>query len=150
MDQTTFVLIKPDAMKLGLADTITERFRQEGLTILRSKKVRVQKEKILAHYDDVLIRLNKDYLSQAILDEFEDQDVLILVLADSTTDPIKKVRTIIGATDPAKADKASIRGQFVHDTLDQSILEKRWLRNLIHASDSPEAVERETKLWFGQ
>jgi nucleoside-diphosphate kinase len=150
MDQTTFVLIKPDAMKLGLADTITERFRTEGLTILRSKKVRVEKEKILAHYDDVLIRLNKDYLAQAILDEFEDQDVLILVLSDATTDPIKKVRTIIGATDPAKADKTSIRGQFIHDTLDQSIQEKRWLRNLIHASDSLEAVERETKLWFGQ
>lgn len=150
MDHTTFVLIKPDAMKLGLAETIVERFRAEGLTILRSKKVRVEKEKILEHYDDVLKRLNKDYLAQAILDEFEDQEVLLLLLSDTSTDPIKKVRTIIGTTDPAKADPSSIRGQFIHDTLDASIQEKRWLRNLVHASDSDEAVIRETKLWFGQ
>lgn len=150
MDHTTFVLIKPDAMKLGLSETLVERFRAEGLTILRSKKVRVEKEKILEHYDDVLKRLNKDYLAQAILDEFEDQEVLLLLLSDTSTDPIKKVRTIIGATDPAKADPSSIRGQFIHDTLDASIQEKRWLRNLVHASDSEEAVIRETKLWFGQ
>jgi nucleoside-diphosphate kinase len=148
MEPTTFVLIKPDAMKLGLADTILERFRQEGLTVLRSKKVRVEKETILTHYEEVLARLNKDYLSQAILDEFLDQDVLILVLSEKDQDPIKHVRTIIGATDPSKADPTSLRGQFIHDTLEQSIVEKRWLRNLIHASDSPEAVQKETALWF--
>lgn len=150
MDQTTFVLIKPDAMKLGLADMILERFRQEGLTVLRSKKVRVEKEKILTHYEDVLKRLNKDYLEQAILDEFLDQDVLILVLTETNDDPITHVRTIIGATDPAKAAPTSLRGQFVHDTLEASNVEKRWLRNLIHASDSPEAVKKETELWFGR
>ena len=148
MEHTTFVLIKPDAMKLGLADTILERFRQEGLTVLRSKKVRVEKEKILTHYEDVLARLNKDYLAQAILDEFLDQEVMILVLSEQDRDPITHVRTIIGATDPSKADPSSLRGQFIHDTLEQSIIEKRWLRNLIHASDSPEAVVKETALWF--
>ena len=148
MEHTTFVLIKPDAMKLGLADTILERFRQEGLTVLRSKKVRVEKEKILVHYEDVLVRLNKDYLAQAILDEFLDQEVMILVLSEENQDPISHVRTIIGATDPSKADPSSLRGQFIHDTLEQSIIEKRWLRNLIHASDSPEAVVKETALWF--
>jgi nucleoside-diphosphate kinase len=148
MEHTTFVLIKPDAMKLGLADTILERFRQEGLTVLRSKKVRVEKEKILVHYEDVLARLNKDYLAQAILDEFLDQEVMILVLSEQDHDPITHVRTIIGATDPSKADPSSLRGQFIHDTLEQSIIEKRWLGNLIHASDSPEAVVKETALWF--
>ncbi len=148
MEHTTFVLIKPDAMKLGLADTILESFRQEGLTVLRSKKVRVEKEKILTHYEDVLARLNKDYLAQAILDEFLDQEVMILVLSEQGHDPITHVRTIIGATDPSKAEPSSLRGQFIHDTLEQSIIEKRWLRNLIHASDSPEAVVKETALWF--
>jgi nucleoside-diphosphate kinase len=54
-------------------------------------------------------------------------------------DAIKKVRDIMGSTDPLKAEAGTIRGDFGTDiTL-----------NVVHGSDSPKSAEREINLFFG-
>ena len=53
------------------------------------------------------------------------------------------VRQIVGATDPLRAAPGSILGDDVRAREDGN------MRNLIHASDSPENAEREISLWFG-
>ncbi|MEI7667708.1 MAG: nucleoside-diphosphate kinase, partial [Erysipelotrichaceae bacterium] len=63
-------------------------------------------------------------------------------------DIVAQVRTIVGPTDPAKADPNTIRGRFGTDTMEKSKSEKRLLRNLIHASDSDENAQKELELWF--
>jgi nucleoside-diphosphate kinase len=149
MAYQTFVMIKPDAIERGLASLIIEFFNLHNLRIVRQQTSIVQKETILSHYQEMLERVNKDYLYAACVEEFIHKEVILLVLESDRDDLIAYVRQIIGATDPAKALPDTIRGKYAEDTLQRSIDEKRMLRNLIHASDSPQAVEEEMKLWFG-
>jgi nucleoside-diphosphate kinase len=149
MQQRTFILIKPDAIERHLGEEILDQLRAKGLVVLRMKKVIATKAQVLAHYKDVIQRVKVDYLERAFLHEFDQKLVWILIATHPKGDPVQVVRDIIGPTDPAKAKDDTIRGQFRNDTLELSIKEQRLLKNLIHASDSPEAVEREIAIWFG-
>ena len=62
----------------------------------------------------------------------------------------RSIRKVVGATNPAEADKGTIRGDFGTDSFEKSAAENRGCHNLIHASDSSEAVHREIALWFGE
>ena len=150
MHHRTFILIKPDAIERHLGEEILDQLRASGLVVLRMKKVIATKSQILAHYQDVIDRLKLDYIQQSILDEFDQKLVWVIVATHPKGDPIETVRNMIGSTDPAKAEDFTIRGQYGRDTLELSMKEHRLLKNLIHASDSPESVEREILLWFGK
>lgn len=149
MNKQTLILLKPDAIKRQLDSSIIDVFLSHGFKIKYQKAMKVKKQTILLHYQDVIDRLKLDYLPEAILREFEHQPIKLLILEHLTQDAITLGRHVIGATDPLKADPSSIRGKFGDDTLARSIEEKRMLRNLIHASDSFEAVRRECQLWLG-
>ena len=145
--EKTFILIKPDAVKRNLTEDILNRFKQAGFLIQQSQIVKVTEEKIIAHYQEVIDRLNLPYFKQAILNCFKDQDVLIAeVVSESNT--IVKVRELIGATDPSKAEPHTIRGMFGIDSFERASKEERMIENLIHASDSIESAAYELKLWF--
>jgi nucleoside-diphosphate kinase len=148
MEKRTFILIKPDAIERHLGEEILDQLRAKGLVVLRMRKVIVTKPQIIAHYQDVIDRLKLDYIEQAILEEFENKLVWIIVATMKKGDPIQTVRDMIGPTDPAKAEDFTIRGQYGRDTLELSMQEHRMLKNLIHASDSVEAAEREIAIWF--
>lgn len=149
MNKQTLVLLKPDALQRRLDQAIVDIFLSYGFSIVYQQEVTVKKDIILRHYEEVIHRLQLDYLSQAILSEFEHAQVKLLILEHPDQDAIILGREVIGATDPAKAQPQTIRGKFAQDTLANSIQEKRMLRNLIHASDSIEAVNRECELWLG-
>ena len=145
--EKTFILIKPDAVKRNLTEDILNRFKQAGFLIQQSQIVKVTEEKIIAHYQEVIDRLNLPYFKQAILNCFKDQDVLIAeVVSESNT--ITNVRELIGATDPSKAEPHTIRGMFGIDSFERASKEERMIENLIHASDSIESAAYELKLWF--
>ena len=149
MQQRTFILIKPDAIERHLGEEILDQLRAKGLIVLRMKKVIATKTQVLTHYKDVIQRVKVDYLERAFLNEFEQKLVWILIATHPNGNPVQVVRDLIGPTDPAKANDDTIRGKFRNDTLELSIKEQRLLKNLIHASDSPESVEREIAIWFG-
>ena len=74
-------------------------------------------------------------------------EVVAMVLEKKdAADAPTMVRTLVGATDPARADKGTIRGDFSKDAIYQANLEKRAVKNLIHASDADRA-EIEIKLF---
>jgi nucleoside-diphosphate kinase len=150
MQHRTFILIKPDAIERHLGEEILDQLRASGLVVLRMKKVIVTQAQIIAHYQDVIDRLKLDYIKQAILNEFDQKLVWIIVATHPKGNPIETVRNMIGPTDPAKAEDFTIRGQYGRDTMELSMKEHRMLKNLIHASDSPESVEREILIWFGK
>jgi len=58
------------------------------------------------------------------------------------------VRKITGSTEPLTSDVGTIRGDFTIDSYEVSDLDGRAVRNLIHASGSPEEAEKEIALWF--
>lgn len=144
----TFIMLKPDTLQRNLVSYVIAMLTSQGIVIEAQQEVTVSRKVILAHYQEVIDKLNLPHFQQAILDVFEGQKVIIIKASTLQRDPVTLVRTLIGPTDPAKADKSTIRGFYADDTLAASIAEKRMLRNLIHASDSTENAIKEASLWF--
>jgi nucleoside-diphosphate kinase len=142
-------MLKPDAIQRGLDKQIISIFLKEGYQIIRQKDVIVSEALILKHYEEVIAKVNQAYFKDAILKTFVSQKVIALEITKNGEHLVEEVRTLVGATDPVKADPKSIRGQFKDDSLEVAMREKRTLRNLIHASDSVENAQIEMKLWFG-
>ena len=121
--QRSFVLIKPDAVRRGLAGAIISRFESKGLSI-----VAMELRQMTGELADQLYPPLRLFLTSG-------PSVAMVVEGDEAIDV---VRTINGATDGRKAAPGTIRGDFA--------LSNR--ENLVHGSDSLESAKREIALWF--
>lgn len=148
MKESTFIILKPDALKRGLKEEILNYFKERDFHVVRENLVKVDEEKILSHYQEVIERIGSEDFRQAVLREFVNEVVHIVEIASEKSDVIAWVRDLIGSTDPAVARPDTIRGLFGEDSLAKARAENRMLRNLIHASDSDENVKKELVLWF--
>ena len=63
---------------------------------------------------------------------------------------VDMVRKLVGNTMPALADAGTIRGDYSVDSAALANKEKRSVRNIVHASETPEEAENEIKLWFNK
>ena len=61
---------------------------------------------------------------------------------------VSVVRKIVGGTEPRTSDVGTIRGDFVIDSYDLADTDERSVRNLVHASGTPEEADMEIKHWF--
>ena len=132
MSERTLVLIKPDAVRRGLAGEILSRYERKGLSIV-ALEFRAPDEAVLdRHYAD---HLEKDFYPG--LREFMLTGPLLAVVLEGDT-AISVVRALHGATDGRAAAPGTIRG-------DLSLSNKV---NLVHGSDSPDSADREIGIWF--
>ena len=131
--EQTFVMLKPDALERGLAGEIISRFERAGLQLLKMETRRLSKELVARHYERHLL---KPFYSE--LEAYVTRGLVVASIWQGR-DAIERVRKIVGATDPARAEKGTIRGD-----LGGNITE-----NLVHASDSPEAARTEIANFFG-
>lgn len=145
--EKTFILLKPDALRRQLVEEIQSILLKEQFEIARSAYVQVTEPLIIAHYQSVIESLNIDYFKDAVINCYKDQTVWIAELI-SNQNTIQRLRQLIGATDPKKADPHTIRGKYGIDSFEDATREKRMIENLIHASDSIEAAQFELSLWF--
>lgn len=143
----TFVMLKPDAIARELGYDIMSYFRKHGISIDCFDIQVATEKKVRLHYEDVIAKYGEKFAKQ-MLDMFEGKTVVPIILSGGD-DIIAEVRRIVGATQPAKADKGTIRGDLgLGDCYEKSVAEGRVVRNLIHASDSIEAVKREISIWL--
>jgi nucleoside-diphosphate kinase len=131
--ERTLILVKPDAMRRGLAGEILRRFEARGLELKAARLVRVERELAELHYD---VHREKSFFGE-LVEFITSGATLALVLEGEGA--IATCRTTIGATDPADAAPGSIRGDLALSMPD----------NLVHGSDSPATAEAEIGLWFG-
>lgn len=131
--EQTLVLLKPDAVRRGLAGEILGRFERKGLTIVRAELRTIDGAFADRHYAD---HVERDFYPPLRV-FITSGPLLALVLAGDTA--IDVVRTIIGPTDGRKAPGGTVRGDLSTSNRE----------NLVHASDSPESAAREIALWFG-
>ncbi|MGL5540156.1 MAG: nucleoside-diphosphate kinase [Erysipelotrichaceae bacterium] len=146
----TFIMIKPDSANNPVTVAqIFNVFRDHRLKVKHIKEVIVDRDLILAHYDEVIEhQAEKDAFASRVLREFEGQKVIIAMVYGKG-DVIARVRKLVGVTQPLFADPRSIRGRFGRkDSYAQANAEDRVVRNVIHASDSSESVRRESALWY--
>jgi nucleoside-diphosphate kinase len=130
--ERTLSIIKPDAVAKNVIGQIYSRFENAGLKVTASKMV---------HLSDT--EAGKFYAVHAARPFFKDLvsfmvsgPVMIQVLEGENA--IAKNRELMGATDPSKADKGTIRADFA-----QSID-----ANAVHGSDSPETAAEEIAFFF--
>ena len=135
----TFVMIKPDAVKRLLIGKILNRFEEDpGISIKTMKMMTLPRSLAEKNYAE---HEGKEFYDNLI--NFVTSGPVVPMLLEGEG-IIKKVRDMIGATDPAKADPGTIRGDFKENPV-KSVTE-----NMIHASDSVEAAIREISLFFGE
>jgi nucleoside-diphosphate kinase len=143
----TFVMLKPDAIKRQIGYDIMQYFFSSGIKIECLDVQTATEEKIRLHYTEVIQKYGEDF-AKKMLDMFEGKTVVPIVLSGGEN-VISDVRHIVGATEPAKAESGTIRGDLgLGDCYAISVPEGRVVRNLIHASDSIEAVRHEISVWL--
>jgi nucleoside-diphosphate kinase len=130
--ERTLVLIKPDAMRRGLAGEILRRFELRGLEIREARLLTVDRALAEEHYAE---HAEKPFYGE-LVEFITSGPTLTLVLEGEGA--IATVRTTMGATNPADAGPGTIRGDLALSMPD----------NLVHGSDSPESAAREITLWF--
>ena len=130
--ERTLVLIKPDAMRRGLAGEILRRFEQRGLELRDARLVQVDDALANEHYAE---HAEKPFFGELV--EFITSGPTLAVVLEGEG-AIATVRTTMGATNPADAGPGTIRGDLALSMPD----------NLVHGSDSPESAAREIALWF--
>lgn len=166
MLEQTLVLIKPDAVKRNLIGEIILRYEREGLKVIKIKMLQASAEIVEKHYpsdEEYLISLGKksaaageqvtDFYNQGkkIVENLRNfitsSPAVALILEGENV--ITKVRRVTGYTDPASAEKGTIRGDLGQDSILQANREERPVYNLVHASGNLEEAKKEIKLWFG-
>ena len=130
--QRTLSIIKPDAVAKNVIGQIYARFEQAGLKIIASKMAHLSKNQAEQFY-----AVHKDRPFFKVLVGFMiSGPVMIQVLEGENA--ILKNRELMGATDPKKADKGTIRADFA-DSIDA---------NAVHGSDAPETAAVEVAFFF--
>ena len=143
----TFVLLKPDAVERKLVRKIIPYFTCKNIYPSLFDLQTATAEKITAHYAEHIGKFGIEFELKTRM-MFEGKTVVPIVLT-GTDGIIQEVRKIVGATEPAKAEKGTIRGDLgADDSYEKAGSEHRLVANLIHASDSEEAVKREIGIWL--
>jgi nucleoside-diphosphate kinase len=130
--ERTLVLIKPDAMQRDLAGTIIARLEKLGLKLVALKMLHPDKALAQRHY---AVHRDKPFYND-LVDYISSAPIVACVFEGEGA--VETSRKAMGATDPAKAEKGTIRGDF-----GLSIGE-----NSVHGSDSPATAEAEIELFF--
>ena len=130
--QRTLVIIKPDGVQRALVGKILARFEERGIQIIAMKLVQVDRDLAEKHY---AVHKGK-FFYEGLVNYITSSPVVAIVLEGH--EAIGAVRTMVGATRPWEAAAGTIRGDYA----------MMGLRNLIHASDSPETAASEIALWF--
>jgi len=132
MSNRTFTMIKPDAMKNGHAGAILDRIIREGFKIVSLKLTRLSEEKAGEFY-----AIHKERPFYGELVSFMSSGPIIAAILEKEN-AVAAFRTLIGATDPAKADANTIRKLYA-----ASVGE-----NAVHGSDSDENAKIEGDFFF--
>ena len=132
--ERSLVLIKPDAIQRGLVGTIITRLDKLGLKLVAIKMLHIDKALAQRHY---AIHKDKPFFDSLV--NYITSAPIIAIIFEGK-EAVEVIRKMMGATDPAKAEPGTIRGDFGLDIE----------HNTIHGSDSTETAAEEIKLFFDE
>jgi len=132
--QKTFTILKPDSVAAGNAGAIISRLEKEGFRILAMKRVQLTEKQAQGFY---YVHKERPFFGSLVKFMSEGPIIPMVLEADNA---IEKLRKVMGATDPAKADAGTIRKDFATNIE----------RNAIHGSDGPDTAAFEISYFFSQ
>jgi nucleoside-diphosphate kinase len=130
--QKTFSIIKPDAVAGGKAGRILSLLEDNGFRIAALRMTKLSRSQAEGFY-----AVHRERPFYASLVKFMTEGPVI-VMALEREDAVKKLREVMGATNPANAAEGTVRKLYA-----ESIE-----RNAIHGSDAPETAAEELKYFF--
>ena len=130
--ERTLSIIKPDAVAKNVIGQIYSRFEQAGLKIIASRMASLSRADAEGFY---AVHKSRPFFKD-LIDFMISGPVIIQVLEGDSA--IQKNRDLMGATDPKKAEKGTIRADFA-DNIDA---------NAVHGSDSAENAANEIAYFF--
>ena len=132
MIEQTLSIVKPDAVERNLENRIKSFFKEKGLKIQKSKKVHITKEEAEEFYK---VHQTKPFY-QNLCNYLSSGPIVVMVLEGE--EAVSKNRQIMGATDPLKAEKGTLRKMYGL-SID---------KNSVHGSDSVENAKIEISFFF--
>jgi len=171
--ERTLVIIKPDGVQRTLIGEIIKRYERIGLKLVGLKMLIPSEEMAIKHYYEVggdawikevgrkaaeayekkgekspfatfeengqaILKSNAKYLSSGP----------VVAMVWQGAGAVELVRKITGSTAPSLADVGTIRGDFTLDSYALADTDQRSIRNLIHASGTPDEAALEIPIWF--
>ncbi len=130
--EQTFLMVKPDGVQRGLVGNVISRLENKGFKLVAMKMLLIDKDLAARHYGEHKGKPFYDGLIEFIT------SAPVVAMVWEGDDVVAMVRSLIGATDPRKAEPGSIRGD----------LAVFMGKNIVHGSDSLESAEREIALFF--
>lgn len=150
--EKVLIIIKPDGLVKSLTGNIIIALSETKLKIVGAKIVKVSRELAEEHYSDLKPTLTKKHgekkantifenIIRYMQGEFHTPRVFAMVYSGENA--IKKVKKIVGKTNPEEAAPTTLRGKYGRFNSKMNIME-----NIVHCSDSPENAKKEIDLWF--
>ena len=130
--EQTLSIIKPDAVERNLENEIKEMFKNNGFSILKQKKIQIEKSEAEKFYK---VHETKPFYND-LCEYLSSGPVVAMVLEKENA--VSSNRQIMGATDPKNANEGTIRKQF-GISID---------KNSVHGSDSVENAKKEINFFF--
>jgi nucleoside-diphosphate kinase len=130
--ERTLAIIKPDATARGLVGAILQRIEGAGFRVRSMKSTHLSRAQAMGFY---AVHRERPFFA-SLTAYMSSGPVVVLVL--EAPDAIARWRTLMGATDPAKAEPGTIRREFGTSVE----------RNATHGSDAPETAAFETGYFF--
>ncbi len=130
--ERTLSIIKPDAVAKNVIGQITTRFENAGLKVIAARMVHLSRTEAEGFY---AVHRARPFFKD-LVDFMISGPVMVQALQGENA--IAKNRDLMGATDPKKADKGTIRADFA-DSIDA---------NAVHGSDAPETAAMEIAYFF--
>jgi nucleoside-diphosphate kinase len=130
--ERTFSIVKPDAVAAGQTGEILAMIQQAGFKILAMRMTRLSEAQARGFY---AVHRERPFFGGLVKFMTEGP---IVVMALEREDAIKKLREVMGATNPANAAEGTVRKRFAENIE----------RNCIHGSDAPETAEVELRFFF--
>lgn len=134
MSNRTFTMIKPDAVENGHIGAILEKITGAGFRIAAMKMTRLSVEQAGAFY---AVHKERPFYDELV--SFMSSGPIVAAILEKDQ-AVSAFRTLIGATDPAKADEGTIRKLFAESVG----------RNAVHGSDSDENAAIEGDFFFSR
>ena len=132
--ERTFAILKPETVSNRLIGEVIGRLEKAGFKILAMKLIWATREQAERLYE---VHLGKPFYPD-LINHITSGPIVPMVL--EAEDAVSRLRKLIGATDPAKAEPGTIRGD----------LGITITKNIIHAADSLESFKREHKIFFSE
>ena len=132
--QKTFTILKPDSVKAGNAGAILSAIEKAGFRVRAMKMLHLTEAAAQGFYH---VHKERPFFGSLVAFMTEGPIVAMVLESDNA---IEKLRKVMGATDPGKAENGTIRKQFGTNIE----------RNAIHGSDGPDTAAFEISYFFNQ